>query len=72
MVVIEDYELFDFISDYLGDECDLPHEYQSSKLRPGGEVVTMHFHTGVTAKEIEKSLLRLSPAEVEQIYGLNN
>ena len=72
MVVVEDYELFDFISDYLGDECDLPHEYQTSQTRPGGEVVTMYFLLGVTAEEIEKRLLRLSAAEVERIYGLNN
>ena len=72
MVVIEDYELFDFVSDYLGDECDFPHEYQTSKTRPDGEVVTMYFPLAVTAAAIEKNLLKLSPAEVERIYGLNN
>lgn len=72
MVVVEDYELFDFISDYLGEECDLPHEYQTSKTRPGGDVVTMYFPLAVTAAAIEESLLKLSPTEVERIYGLNN
>lgn len=71
-VVIDDYELFDFISDYLGDECDLPHEYLTSKTRPGGEVVTMYFPPAVTAAAIEQCLLKLSPAEVHRIYGINN
>ena len=72
LVVVDDYELFDFISDYLSDECDLPHEYLTSKKRPGGEVVTMYFPPPVTAAAIEQCLLKLSSAEVERIYGLNN
>ena len=28
IVVIDNYELFDFISNYLDDECDLPYDYQ--------------------------------------------
>lgn len=70
--VIDDYELFDFISDYLGDECDLPHEYQTSKTRPGGEIITTYFPASVTAAAVERCLLKLSPAEVERIYRLNN
>jgi hypothetical protein len=72
IVVIDDYELFDFISDYLGDECDLPHEYQTSKTRPGGEVVAMYFPLAVTSAAIEQCLLKLSPTEIERIYSLNN
>jgi hypothetical protein len=72
LVVIEDYELFDFISDYLGDECDLPHDFQTLETRPGGDVVTMYFPSSVSAVVIEQCLLKLSPSEVERIYGLNN
>jgi hypothetical protein len=72
LLVVDDYELFDFISDYLGEECDLPHDYQTSETRPGGEVVTMYFPSSVTATGIEQCLSRLSPAEVERIYRLNN
>lgn len=72
MVIVDDYELFDFISDYLGDGCDLPHEFQTSKTRPGGEIVTMYFPPLVTAAAIEQCLLKLAPTEVERIYGLNN
>ena len=72
VVVIDDYELFDFISDYLSDECDLPYEYQSSKTRPGGEVISMYFPPLVPSATIERCLLKLSPTEIERIYRLND
>lgn len=72
IVVVEDYELSDFIEDFLGDECDLSYEYRTSRERPGGEVITMYFPLGVTPEVIKRNLLKLSPAEIERIYGLNN
>lgn len=72
IVVVEDYELFDFIEDFLGDECDLPYEYRTSRERPGGEIITMYFPLGVTPAVVEASLSSLSPAEIERIYKLNN
>lgn len=72
IVVVEDYELFDFVEDFLGNECDLSYEYRTRKERPGGEVITMFFPLGVTPEVIEASLSSLSPAEVERIYKLNN
>ncbi len=60
LLVIDDYELFDFISDYLGDDCDLRHEYQSSVQRPGGEIVTMYFPFSTTETEVAQHLLKLS------------
>ena len=72
VLVVDDYELFDFISDYLGDECDLPHESQSWKARPGGEIITMYFPLSVASAAVEQCLLKLSPTEIERIYSLNN
>lgn len=72
VIIVEDYELFDFVEDFLGDECDLSYEYRTSKERPGGEIVTMFFPLGVAPEVIEASLSSLSPAEVERIYKLNN
>ncbi|MBZ2206775.1 hypothetical protein [Massilia soli] len=72
VLVVDDYELFDFISDYLGDECDLPHESQSSEARPGGEIITMYFPLSVAAATVEQCLLKISPAEIERIHRLNN
>ena len=72
VIVVEDYELFDFVEDFLGDECDLSYEYRTSKERPGGEIITMFFPLGVAPEIIKASLANLSPAEVERIYKLNN
>ena len=72
IVVVEDYELFDFVEDFLGDECDLSYEYRTIQDRPGGEIITMFFPLGVSSEDIEVSLSSLSPAEVERIYKLNN
>ena len=72
VIVVEDYELFDFVEDFLGDECDLSYEYRTSKERPGGEIITMFFPLGVAPEVIEASLSSLSSAEVERIYKLNN
>jgi hypothetical protein len=72
IVVVEDYELFDFIEDYLADECDLMYEYRRQRERDGGEVITMYFPPAITSADIERSLLKLSPAEIERIYKLNN
>lgn len=72
VVVVEDYELCDFVEDFLGDEFDVFYEHRTSKARPGGEIITMYFPLGVTSHVIEAGLSRLSPAEIERIYQLNN
>lgn len=72
IVVVEDYELFDFLDDFFGEECDLPYEYLTRKQRPGGEIITMYFPLAVAPDVIERNLLKLSPEEIEQIYKLNN
>jgi hypothetical protein len=72
MVVVEDYALFDFIEDFLIEQCDLPYEYRATRERPGGEVITLYFPLEVSPAVIEQNLLRLSPAEIERIYRLNN
>lgn len=72
MVVVEDYQLFDFLDDFLGEECDLSYEFRRTKERPGGEIITMYFPLAVTREAIERNLLKLSPEEIERIYRLNN
>ena len=72
IVVVEDYEVFDFLDDFLGEECDLQWEYRSARERPGGQVVTMYFPLSVTPDDVAQNLLKLSPEEIEQVYKLNN
>jgi len=72
VVVVEDYELFNFVEDFLCENCDLSYEYRLSRERPGGEIISMYFPLGVTSAGVETSLSSLSPAEIERIYKLNN
>ena len=72
IVVVGDYELADFIEDYLGDDCDLPYDYRTTAERPGCEIITLHFPASALLQEIESSLIKLSSDEVEDIYRLNN
>ncbi|MCE3262125.1 MAG: hypothetical protein K0R43_1204 [Pseudoduganella sp.] len=72
IVVVGDYELADFIEDYLGDDCDLPYDYRTTVERPGGEIITLHFPASAQLQQIEGSLAKLSSDEIEGIYRLNN
>jgi hypothetical protein len=72
MMIVDDYELFDWVSDHLAEECDVRVEYFSSRARPGGEIVTMYFPLSVSANVIEQCLSKLSPDDIERIYRLNN
>lgn len=72
IVVVGDYELADFIEDYLGDDCDLPCDHRTTVERPGGEIVTLHFPVSALLQEIEGGLTKLSLDEVKRIYRLNN
>ncbi len=69
---IEDYELFDFIDDYLTEKCDIPCESRNSRERPGGEIITLYFPMGTTTQQIEEKLVELPTAEIIRIYSLNN
>lgn len=72
VLVVEDYELFDFIDDYLSDECDVSAESFKFADRVGGEVVTAFFAHSTTIEQLEAALSRVSPETVQSIYRLNN
>jgi hypothetical protein len=72
IVVVSDYELADFVEDYLGDDCDLPYDYRTTLERPGGEIITLHFPTSARSQAIEESLMKLPSDDIERIYRLNN
>lgn len=72
IVVVEDSELFDFVDDFLTEECDLECEFLKFEDRHGGQIGTMYFPLDLTLAAIEQSLLKLSPEEIERIYKLNN
>lgn len=71
-VSIEDYELFDCISDFLCDECDIDIDSLSQTTNSQGEVHTMYFAKNYSILEIEKHLKKLKSEYIEKIYALNN
>jgi hypothetical protein len=71
VLVVGDYELADFIEDYLGDDWDLPYDYRTTVERADSEIVTLHFPASAVLQEIEERLTKLSPDEIEGIYRLN-
>jgi hypothetical protein len=71
-VSVEDYELFDFIDDYVREQCGLDWLDKSQKENEQGEVHTMYFSKNYDLIEVEKALIKLDPLEIEKIYALNN
>ena len=72
VVEVDDYELFDFIEDYLTEECNLLSEWVSS-----GEKGTPHAKWAMgflaeCAVELNEVLGRLDARELERIFLLNN
>ena len=71
-VSVEDFELFDFVDDYVTIECDLDWKDMTTAKNEQGEIHIMHFHSKHGLEEIERVLLKLSVAEIERIYALNS
>ena len=71
-VSVEGYELFDFIDDYVTEECDLDWQGKTVKAVGSGEVHTIYFNPKHSFDDVEQALLKLDPAEIDRIYALNN
>ena len=71
-VSIEDYELFDYIDDFLTEKCSVQYEYKSESKNTKGAVYIMHFSSNYNVTEIQQYLLKLKPEALEKIYSINN
>lgn len=73
IVSIEDYEIFNYISDFLTEKCDVEYDYMSEeKPSKNKTIYIMHFSKSHGIAEIEKHLSKLQAKEIERIYSLNN
>lgn len=70
-LVIDDYELFDFVDDFVTD-AGLEYEYTSEEERRGRKHYLMHFALGVPVEQVSEMLDGLDDAEVQRIWSLNN
>jgi len=71
-VSIEDYELFDYISDYLTEKCNIEYDYMSEEKTSKNTTYLMHFSNKHSVIELEGYLSKLNKSEIERIYSLNN
>lgn len=70
-IAIEDYELSDFIEDYLVEKCGVQVDSVSFTEIAGAEITTMYVDESVGMQMLEEVLSELSPKEIQRIYNLN-
>jgi hypothetical protein len=70
-VVIDDYELFDYVDDFL-TERGLEYDHLSESEIAGRRIFTMHFPATVLTEQISTVLTQLPPDEIQRIWRLNN
>ncbi len=71
-VEVEDTELFDYIDDYLTEECSIEYEHVIPSENNGIPVYTMFFSKETNSIVLETVLNNLSVVEIEKIYRCNN
>jgi hypothetical protein len=70
-VVIDDWELFDYLDDFLS-ERGLDYERLSEVQVAGRRIFTMHFAASVAVDQVSAILEQVPPSEIQRIWCLNN
>lgn len=70
-LVADDYELFDFLDDYL-TERGAELEYVSEEQRDGKTFYTMHFPAGTSVEWIQRLVREIPESEIEATWEVNN
>jgi hypothetical protein len=71
-VEVEDTELFDYVDDYLTEECSIEYEHVIQTENNGIPVYTMLFSKETNSIVLETILNNISVVEIEKIYKSNN
>jgi hypothetical protein len=71
-VSVDDYELMDFVDDFLTEKRDIESDYQVKSIVNGRSVYTLHFPISVTLDAVSHAIQELDPDEIERIWLLNN
>jgi len=71
-VAVESTELFDYVDDYLTEECSIEYEHVIESEYNGVPVYTMIFSKEINSIVLETVLNNLSIVEIEKIYNINN
>ena len=71
-VKVEDTEVFDYVDDYLTEECDIEYEHVVTSENNGIPIYTMYFPKETNIHVITTVLMTLSVMYIEKIYNINN
>ena len=71
-VKVEDTEVFDYVDDYLTEECDIEYEHVVTSENNGIPIYTMYFPKETNIHVITTVLMTLSVINIEKIYNINN
>jgi len=71
-VTVEDTELFDYVDDYLTEECSIEYSNVTSSESNNISIYTMIFPEETNAHVLTKVLNDLPISEIERIYNINN
>ncbi len=71
-VEVEDNELFDFIEDYLIEDCDIEYDYMETSKKEALTIYTMFFSKIYLKETIEAALSKLEIAQIQNTFRINN
>ena len=71
-VTVEDTELFDYVDDYLTEECRIEYSNVTSSENNNVSIYTMIFPKETNVYVLSKVIKDLSISEIERIYKINN
>jgi len=70
-VTVEGTELFDYVDDYLTDECNIEYSNATSSENNDISIYTMIFPEETNIHVLTKVLKDLQISEIERIYNIN-
>lgn len=70
-VSVEDTELFDYVDDYLTEECRIEYSHVTSSENNDVSIYTMIFPKETNVHVLTKVLKDLPISEIERIYNIN-
>lgn len=71
-LTISDYELFDFIDDFLAEQCDFDRYSSTVRNDGGADVFVLNFWETLDWQKVKGWVLGIDPSEIERIWRVNN
>lgn len=71
-VSVENAELFDYVDDYLTEECSIEYDHVIESENNGRPVYTMIFSKETNRIVLDTVISNISTTEIEKIYNINN